>query len=94
MIKLVKESIMAEIMTTQEIAKYLKLHEITICKLAAEGKIPAVRIGRVWRFDKNAVDEWIAKGQSTDQPVKKAKAKATSKTEKKKSVKKKKSIKK
>jgi len=79
---------MAEIMTTQEMAKYLKLHEITICKLAADGKIPAIRIGRVWRFDKNAIDEWIAKGQSTDQPVKK------SKTGMKKSAKKKRSIKK
>jgi len=85
---------MAEIMTTKEMAKYLKLHEITICKLAAEGKIPAVRIGRVWRFDKNAVDEWIAKGQRTDQPVKKSKVKATLKTVKKKSAKKKRSIKK
>jgi len=65
---------MAEIMTTQEMAKYLKLHEITICKLAADGKIPAIRIGRVWRFDKNAVDEWISKGQSTEQTDKKSKA--------------------
>ncbi len=85
---------MAEIMTTQEMAKYLKLHEITICKLAAGGKVPAVRIGRVWRFDKNAVDEWIAQGQRTHQPVKDSKARATSKTGKKKLPKKKKSIKK
>ena len=54
-----KEDTMAEIMTTREIAKYLKLHEITICKYAAEGKIPAIRIGRVWRFDKEAIDKWI-----------------------------------
>ena len=47
---------MPKIMTTKEIAKYLKLHEITICKYAAEGKIPAIRIGRVWRFDKDAID--------------------------------------
>ena len=53
---------MAEIMTTREIAKYLKLHEITICKYAAEGKIPAVRIGRVWRFDKETIDKWITNG--------------------------------
>ena len=53
---------MAQIMTTKEMAKYLKLHTITICKLAAEGKIPCVRIGKVWRFDKDVVDEWIAKG--------------------------------
>ncbi len=53
---------MPQIMTTKELAKYLKLHEITICKYAAEDKIPAIRIGRVWRFDKNAIDEWISSG--------------------------------
>lgn len=51
---------MPQIMTTKEVAKYLKLHEITVCKYAAEGKIPAIRIGRVWRFDKEAIDKWIA----------------------------------
>ena len=54
-----REYIMPDIMTTKEVAKYLKLHEITICKYAAEGKIPAIRIGRVWRFDKEAIDQWI-----------------------------------
>ena len=58
-----KERIMPQIMTTKELAKYLKLHEITICKYAAEGKIPAIRIGRVWRFDKEAIDKWISGGQ-------------------------------
>ena len=53
---------MAQIMTTKEIAKYLKLHAITICKLSKEGKIPAIQIGSVWRFDKEIIDEWIAKG--------------------------------
>jgi excisionase family DNA binding protein len=52
-------------MTTKEMAEYLKLHEITICKYAGEGRIPAIRIGRVWRFDKDVIDEWIARGQST-----------------------------
>ena len=51
-----------EIMRTKELAAYLKLHEITVCKYAAEGKIPAIRIGRVWRFDKNAIDDWISEG--------------------------------
>jgi excisionase family DNA binding protein len=57
------ESILAQIMTTKEMAKYLKLHQITICKLSKEGKIPSIRIGRVWRFDKEVIDEWIARGQ-------------------------------
>lgn len=55
---------MATIMKTMELAQYFKLHEITICKLAGEGKIPALRIGRVWRFDKDVIDRWIAGGQA------------------------------
>ena len=55
---------MPEIMTTKELAEYLRLHQITICKFAAEGKIPAIRVGRVWRFDKEAIDKWISEGQS------------------------------
>jgi excisionase family DNA binding protein len=53
---------MPQIMTTKEVAKYLKLHEITICKYAVQGRIPAIRIGRVWRFDKDAIDRWIGEG--------------------------------
>ena len=75
---------MPEIMTTKEIAKYLRLHEITICKYAAEGKIPAVRVGRVWRFDKEAIDKWISEGDKKPQKIKKSKAKAASKAEKRK----------
>ena len=64
---------MPEIMTTKELAEYLRLHEITICKYATEGKIPAVRVGRVWRFDKEAIDKWISKGQSKSVPKRRKK---------------------
>ena len=55
---------MPEIMTTKEIAEYLRLHQITVCKYATEGEIPAIRVGRVWRFDKDAIDKWISESQS------------------------------
>ena len=51
-------------MTTKELSRYLKLHEITICKYAAKGQIPAIRIGHVWRFDKDVIDGWISAGQN------------------------------
>jgi excisionase family DNA binding protein len=54
---------MPQIMTTKEVAEYLNLHEITVGKYAAQGKIPAVRIGKVWHFDKNALDEWLGGDQ-------------------------------
>ena len=55
---------MAEIMTTKELSRYLKLHEVTICKFAGQGKIPAIRMGRIWRIDKDVIDDWIRKGQN------------------------------
>ena len=58
---------MSQIMTTNEIAEYLKLHPITIIKYAREDKIPATRIGRVWRFDKELIDRWIALAQSNSE---------------------------
>jgi len=70
---------MPEIMTTKEVAEYLKLHEITICKYAAEGAIPAKRIGRVWRFDKEIIDRWISGAQTGPDSGKSAKRKAIKK---------------
>ena len=70
---------MPEMMTTQELAKYLKLHQITICKYSKQGKIPAIRIGRVWRFNKESIDKWISEGQKKHQTGKKSKPKAASK---------------
>ena len=67
---------MAHIMTTKELSRYLKLHEITICKYAAEGKIPAIRIGRVWRFDKDAIDDWIRTVQNEKKDDGKSKRKS------------------
>jgi len=57
---------MPKIMTTREIAKYLKLHEITISKYAAARKIPAFRVGKVWIFDKEAIDRWISSGSKKE----------------------------
>ncbi len=37
-------------LTAEEAAKVLSIHPITIRRMAASGKIPAFRIGRVWRF--------------------------------------------
>ena len=64
-IKGYRRGVMKEILTTKDIAEYLKLHEITICKYAAAGLIPGIRIGRVWRFEKETIDKWLAEGQKS-----------------------------
>ena len=76
---------MAHIMTTKELSRYLKFHEITICKYAADGQIPAIRIGHVWRFDKDVIDDWIRTGQNEKKSAGRSKMKgARKKSEKKK----------
>jgi excisionase family DNA binding protein len=78
-------------MTAKELAKYLKLHRITIWKHAGEGNIPGLRVGSSWRFDKEAIDKWISGGNKKPHKVKKSKAKSASKAVKVKLRKKKKS---
>lgn len=48
-----------EIMTIEEVARYLSLHELTVRRLAREGEIPAFKIGRQWRVKKDLLDRWI-----------------------------------
>ena len=48
-----------EIMTVQEVAEYLRLAQATIYKLAQAGEIPAVKVGRAWRFKRELIHEWF-----------------------------------
>ncbi len=47
------------IMTVHNVAKYLRLSEAKIYRMARTGGIPAFRIGKTWRFNKRSIDEWI-----------------------------------
>ena len=50
---------MDEIMTIEEVAKYLKLKPQTIYSWAQNGKIPAAKLGKEWRFKKSILDVWF-----------------------------------
>ena len=50
---------MDEIMTIEEVAKYLKLKPQTIYTWSQNGKIPAAKLGKEWRFKKSVVDKWF-----------------------------------
>ncbi len=54
---------MGKILTTKELAEYLKLTEVTIYKYATMGKIPGFKIGSRWRFDKEQIDELLKNGE-------------------------------
>ena len=48
-----------EILTVEEVAEYLRLQPQTIYKWAQEKRIPAVKLGKEWRFRKSVLDRWL-----------------------------------
>lgn len=49
-----------EILTIEEVAAYLKAGRRTVYRLAANGQIPAFKLGGTWRFRRIELDQWIA----------------------------------
>ena len=46
-------------LTTDEVVEYLQVNLRTVYRLIKAGKIPAVRVGRQWRFRKTVIDAWL-----------------------------------
>lgn len=52
------------IMKGKEVAEYLRIPIRTLYKLCQEGKIPAKKVGRHWRFRKSEIDKWFDTGSN------------------------------
>jgi excisionase family DNA binding protein len=48
-----------EILTIEEVAAYLRLTPQTIYRWAQEKRIPAVKLGKEWRFRRSVIDRWF-----------------------------------
>lgn len=53
---------MEELLTLREAAKKLRVAEVTLYRLARQGKIPAVKVGGGWRFTPEVLEAWLAHG--------------------------------
>ena len=51
-----------DVLTIDELAEYLRISRSTLYKLAQDGKIPCRKVGRHWRFRKQAIDRWLERG--------------------------------
>jgi excisionase family DNA binding protein len=57
----------SSLLNVKQVAQYLQLKESTIYSWAQDGKIPAIKIGRTWRFRRADLDGWLErhlKGES------------------------------
>jgi excisionase family DNA binding protein len=53
------------ILTVHDVAQYLRMSEAKVYRLAKEGVLPVVRIGKTWRFRKDLLDDWLSKCTET-----------------------------
>ena len=50
---------MEEYLTTKQVAKYLQVKTLTVYQWAKSNKIHAVKIGRIWRFKREVIDNFL-----------------------------------
>jgi excisionase family DNA binding protein len=51
-------------LSVDEIATYLGIKRDTVYKWIGDKKMPAHRVGRLWKFRKEEVDDWVRKGHA------------------------------
>jgi excisionase family DNA binding protein len=57
-----------EVMSIGELAEYLKISRSTLYKLVQEGRLPGQKLGKRWRFHKDAIDEWLKQRPENTRP--------------------------
>jgi len=57
---------MTELMTLEEVSRYLRVTRKTIYRLLGRGGIPATKVGHQWRFNKASIDGWLQEKSSGD----------------------------
>jgi excisionase family DNA binding protein len=48
-----------QLMTVEEVAKYLQLNPQTVSRMAQRGELPAAKVGRHWRFRRETLDKFL-----------------------------------
>ena len=53
-------------LSVEEISAHLGISKETVYRWLERGKIPANRVGKLWKFKASEVDEWVKSGGATD----------------------------
>jgi len=49
----------SDVLTIDEAASYLRIPKSTVYKLAQQGRLPCQKVGRHWRFHRDAIEGWL-----------------------------------
>jgi excisionase family DNA binding protein len=55
-------------LSVEEIAVHMGVSKETVYRWLERGKIPAHRIGKLWKFKASEVDDWVKSGGANELP--------------------------
>lgn len=48
-----------QLLSVQQVAEYLQVNRSTVYDWAQKGKLPAIKLGQMWRFRRSELDTWL-----------------------------------
>ena len=64
----VDKSHLPNLLTPEQVGQLFNLKTRQVKELARQGRIPAVKVGRLWRFPEDSLKAWLEKNQTTCVP--------------------------
>ncbi|MCZ7529533.1 MAG: helix-turn-helix domain-containing protein [Acidimicrobiia bacterium] len=58
----------SELLRTKDIQELIKVDKSTIYRMAEDGRIPAIKVGRQWRFPEDRIEDWLASKYAVPPP--------------------------
>jgi excisionase family DNA binding protein len=52
-------SMQENLLTTEQVAEYLRIDKFTVYRLVTQKKIPAFKVGNQWRFKRKLLEDWL-----------------------------------
>jgi excisionase family DNA binding protein len=54
-----------DLLTTKEVARYLRVNEYTVYRWLSQKKLPAYKVGAQWRINRTALNNWLKRRKIT-----------------------------
>jgi excisionase family DNA binding protein len=61
------DKIPEQLLTPEQVAKYLNVDRFTVYRLVAQKQLPAFKVGGQWRFKRKMLEAWLRKNASSPQ---------------------------
>lgn len=56
------------LMDIRQVAAYLQINDATAYNWAQTGKLPGIKIGRIWRFRREDIEAWLDENMQGPKP--------------------------